>query len=74
MTMTIQITNVHPVPGCEAVLEVTSYPEGMLAGSPLCGQVIRKEVIEPGTTTDVHIYGNTFFQVYERSIDPDLDY
>jgi hypothetical protein len=73
MAMTIQITNVHPREGKEAVLEVTSYPEGMLAGSPQYGRVIRKEVLEPGVTTDVSIYGNTFFQVYEQCTEPDLD-
>jgi hypothetical protein len=73
MTMTIQITNVHPDDGVEAVLEVTSFPAEMLAGSPQFGRVIRKEVLEPGVTTDVRIYDNTFFQVYERSTDPDWE-
>ena len=74
MTMTIQITNTHPEDGVEAVLEVTSFPAEMLAGSPAYGKVIRQEVLAAGITTDVHIYDNTFFRVYERSTDPDLDF
>lgn len=73
MTMTIQITNVYPIDGVEAVLEVISFPAEMIAGSPAYGKVIRQEVLEPGVTTDVHIYGNTFFRVYERSSDPDWE-